>query len=369
MNDKKKVLWVLGGVMSYGGIELFTMNHLRHFDYKKFEVSILIHGFEDGVFDDELRELGVKKFHIPVKSKNPVKYFYKLNQFFKSHKFDIVHTHLDAMGSVILKYAKKYKIKTRIAHSHNTAHLTRNPLKILLNEIARYSIRLFATDYLACTLEAATWLYGNKIIESGEFTLIKNAISLDRFIFSPEERRQLRNQYKILNNETVIGHIGRFDFQKNHDFIIHLFQNLVKITKEHKLVLIGKGHLEKNIIELLHDFQLEDKVIIIPPQKDVERYYNMFDKFILPSHFEGLGMVAIEAQINGLPCYVSDQIPSDVKITNHLWHLPLSHLEVWVDNLMSETKRSEIDLDAISRSGYEISQSAKKLMDYYLKEN
>ena len=365
MIDKKKVLWVLGGVMSYGGIELFVMNHLRHFDFEKFEMSILIHGNQKGVFDDELISLGVKIFHLPVKSKAPLKYFLKLNQFFKVNEFDIVHTHLDAMGSVILRYAKKHRIKSRIAHSHNTAHLTRNLVKLFLNELARYSIRYYATDFSACSLEAAQWLFGKKKLGLGEVTLIKNAIDINKFVFNVEIRNQLRSYYKINDEEILIGHIGRFDYQKNHEFIIRLFQELVKVNSNAKLMLIGKGHLEKNINDLINEFQLNDKVIMVSPQKDIERYYSMFDKFILPSMFEGLGMVAIEAQINGLPCYLSNKVPSDVKITNHLWHLPLSSVKIWIKALMKETPRSKIDLSSIRESGYEITQSANNLMDYY----
>ena len=365
METRLKILWVLGGAMSYGGIELFVMNHLRHFDFKKFEISLLIHGEEIGVFESELNDLRIKMFHLPIKSKHPILYFKRLRDFFKNYRFDIVHTHLDAMGSVILRSAKKNGVEHRFAHSHNTKHLTRNPIKWTLNEIARFSIRRYATGFLACSVNASTWLFGKNHIKNGDVNYIKNAIETSKFLFNEDDRNQLRKQYGFESDDVIIGQIGRFDYQKNHEFTLRILQQIIKTSAPIKLVLIGEGHLKENLFKSIEEYNIRSNVTIIKPQKEVHKFYNMFDLFVLPSRFEGLGMVAIEAQINGLPCFVSDKVPLDVKITNNLWHISIKNTHQWVHNLSRPIPRIKIDLDLIEESGYEIKSSTKMLMDFY----
>ena len=206
-----KVLYINGNIMKRGGIEMFMMNYFRHIDKSKVHIDFLVHGNENGVFDDEIIAAGSRIFHVPTKSKHPLTYQRELRKLFKSEYFDIVHSHLDAMSGWALKIAKECGVPIRIAHSHNTDYLTTNRIKRAINDYWKKQIPQYATYLFACSQMAGEWLFG----KNSKFKIVNNAIELERFHYNEEIRNCIRKENNW-DEMFVIGHIGRFDYQKNH---------------------------------------------------------------------------------------------------------------------------------------------------------
>lgn len=367
--DKIKILYINGNIMKRGGIESYMMNYYRHFDHNKIKIDFVVLGFEKGVYDDEIEALGGEIYHIPKKSKNYLGYLKGLRKIFNTGQYKIVHSHLDAMSMTVLKQAQKCNVPIRIAHSHNTQHLTNNFIKLKINEYARKTVKNYATHLFACSENAGRWLFGNQAVKEGKVNIIKNAIDIDKFIFNEEKRKDLRKKLGISQDEFVIGHVGRFDYQKNHEFLLDVFANVLKIVKNAKLVLIGDGDLRKEIENKISILNIKNNVILLGVREDVNNLYNLFDLFVLPSHFEGLGIVAIEAQANGLPCIVSDVVPKEAKVTEKIKFLSLNSIELWTRTIISFTNKNidrQINKRYISDLGYDISFECEKLQELYL---
>lgn len=223
--------------MNRGGIESFMMNYYRHFDRSKIQIDFAVHDAGgEGFYDKEIESMGGCVFHLPRKFTHPFSYADDLRQIIITGGYKIVHTHMDAMGAWVLKVAKECGVPVRIAHSHNTQHLTSNPIKLYFLEKARRDVVKYASERMACSEAAGKWLFGDY-----PFTVVHNAIEVGRFEFDAAARKQVRSELGISDNEFVIGHIGRFDFQKNHVFLINLFAKLLRIIPSARLVLVGGG--------------------------------------------------------------------------------------------------------------------------------
>lgn len=364
-----RILYVNGGIMSRGGIESFMMNYYRRFDKEKIQVDFIVHGFEKGIYDDEIINMGGEIINVPVKSKDYFGNINKLNEIFSSKKYKIIHSHMDAMSMVVLRQAKKCGIPFRIAHSHNTQHLTNNRIKYLLNEYARKNITRYATHYIACSEPAARWLFGNKNVENNSVSYVKNAIELDKFRFNLKERNEIRYKYN-LGNSFVVGHVGRFDHQKNHMFLLEMFKKLLNDTPNSTLLLVGDGYLRNEIERKIEELNIKDNVILAGSRDDVNYIMNAFDVFCLPSKFEGLGIVLIEAQANGLGCVASNEVPLESRINSKIQYISLNASQrEWVDSLLlyKEDQDREINVQQFIGRGYSIEHEVEKLQNMYLK--
>lgn len=364
-----RVLYVNGGIMSRGGIESYMMNYYRHLDRSKIQIDFIVHGFEKGVYDDEVISLGGKIYNIPIKSKDYFANIRALRKIFSSGNYKIVHSHMDAMSIVVLKEAKKGGIPIRIAHSHNTKHLTNNKVKFLLNEFARKNITKYATHLFACSRVAGEWLFGYDSMKNRKVSIINNAIDIDKFKFDEKRRKELRKEYNIENN-FVIGHVGRFDYQKNHMFLLEILKEVKLKISNSKLILVGDGHLREQILGKIEELNLKNDVIILSNRSDVNELNNMFDLFILPSLFEGLPVVAIEAQANGLSCIFSDTITKEVAINKNVIFVEKSNeLEMWINKIIdvkNQFSNREADNKMLVQKGYCIKKEAEKLQQIYL---
>lgn len=367
--EQIRILYVNGGSMNRGGIESYMMNYYRNFDKSKVQVDFVAIGHERAAYDDEIESLGGRMYYLPKKSKNYLGYQKGLRDIFKSGKYKIVHTHMDAMGMTVLKQAKKCNIPIRIAHSHNTQHLTNNFIKFKINEYARKNINKYSTHMFACSELAGRWLFGDREFEDGKVKMIKNAIDMKKFEFNPEKRKNIREKYGIFNNETLIGHIGRFDYQKNHSFIIDLFKKISEKDETMKLMLIGDGHLRGKIEKKIDEVNIKNKVILTGVLDNPQDYYNAFDIFLLPSHFEGLGIVAIEAQVNGLTCILSNTVPNESKVSENTKFVSIDDEKLWI-NFILRIKENKIDRKInkqdIINLGYDIKSESRKLQDMYI---
>lgn len=361
VNRPIKVLYINGNIMKRGGIEAFMMNYFRHIDRNKVHIDFVVHGYDKGVYDDEILAVGSKIYHVPTKSKHPIAYPKKLREIFSSGEYQIVHSHCDAMSGWILKIAKESGVPIRIAHSHNTDHLTNNPVKRLINNQAKRRIPIYATHLFACSQEAGEWLFGSK----ATFEIINNAIDVSKFSFNTELRREIRQKLDI-SEDFVIGHVGRFDYQKNQEFLIPILRKICEVNKNTKLLFVGAGSTQENVRKLAEDSGVADHVLFLGSRADVSELYNAFDVFVLPSRFEGLGIVAIEAQANGLPCILSDEIPHIVKINSNVTFLPLNLEMQWEEQICHAGSRVCNSI-AIQKAGYDIYTEAQKLQEIYSK--
>ncbi|MBD9144780.1 MAG: glycosyltransferase family 1 protein [Bacteroides clarus] len=358
-----RILYVNGGLMNRGGIESYMMNYYRHFDRDKIQIDFVVHdagGY--GYYDEEIKAMGGRIFVLPQKSKHPLSYSRKLKRILIEGNYKIIHTHMDAMGAWVLKVAKVCGIPVRIAHSHNTKHLTSNPIKLFFLEQARKNINKYATCRMACSEMAGKWLFGNQT-----FHVIRNAIDIDKFKFNKDVREQIRVRYGI-GNDFLIGHVGRFDVQKNHSFLIDVFAKVHHAMPNCKLMLIGEGYLKENILQKINELCLQGHVILTGTRDDVNCFYNAFDLFVLPSLFEGLPVVAVENQINGCPALLSSAITTETQISPDVRFIGLRE-ELWYAEIvkyirMYGNRRKERHINSYIFS-YDIEIEAIKLQNIY----
>jgi glycosyltransferase involved in cell wall biosynthesis len=224
-------------------------------------------------------------------------------------------------------------------------------------------IPCYATEMWACSKKAGEWLYGNIM----KFSVIPNAINTEKYQYSEVKRMQLRKQLGISDDDFIIGHVGRMSYQKNHEFLIKLFAEMVKANDRARLMLIGDGELRSQIEKQILEYGLENKVLLLGQRKDVAELLNAMDLFLLPSHFEGLPVVAVEAQTNGLSCICSTNVPEETNITGNVSFLSLeAPINAWVEKINIRTKRDGNSVQKIIDNGYEIKAAAELLTEKYL---
>ena len=279
----------------------------------------------------------------------------------KDGNYKIVHSHINTLSVFSLFAAKCAGIPTRIAHSHSTTN-KREWKKNLLKQVLRPFSKLFATDYMACSELAGRWLFGNKTFDKGEVYILNNAIELDKFAYNEKYRKKHRKELGISEDTLVIGHVGRFVEQKNHRFLIDIFNEVHKKNKNSVLLLVGQGPLEEEIKEKVNKLGLTSSVKFLGQRSDVNELYSTMDVFLFPSLYEGLGMALIEAQVAGCKCIASDVIPTDAKITNNLIFLNLmDSSEFWAASVKFDNNRSVIN----NIKKYNICEEVVRLYQFY----
>lgn len=365
MANKIKVLHCVTA-MNRGGLETFIMNYYRHIDRKKFSFDFLVQ--REGRFDysDEIEKLGGRVYHIPAF--NPIKikkYNSAIDAFFAKHvgEYDIVHAHNNSFAMYILRAAKKYGYPVRISHSH----IADAKSSLIRSCFVFYNKRILnkvCNARFACSKKAGEWLFGKN-----DFTVIKNAIDLKQFSFSQDVRDKYRNKLQIGEHGILLGNIGRFETQKNQAFLIDVLKNLRDSGVDAKLLLIGEGSLKKKIETCAEKSGVKDNVIFAGTVENPYDYLNAMDCFVFPSLFEGLGIVVIEAQANGLPCIVSDTVVRDCKATPLVKFLPISDNAPakWTNAIVHNSTFDRNDYtELLTKAGYDIRVSAGTLeKEYY----
>lgn len=349
-------------VLDRGGAETFVMNVYRHIDRSKLQFDFLVHGDKVGAYEEEIKNLGGKIFRLPSMT-HFFAYKKAIKQFFDEHpEYTIIHSHASELGWLIFREAHKRNIPYRICHAHNSPKgIT---IKTPIRFIFKTGIKRHSNVYFACGKEAGIWQFGKQTA----FTIINNGISVNDFRFNKETREKTRSELGI-DEKLVVGHVGRFERQKNHNHLIEVFDCIAKKT-DATLLLIGEGSLRYEIEKKVKDKGLSDRVIFLGMQQNVSKYLNAMDAFIFPSLFEGLPVTLIEAQTNGLTCYISDSISTEVKVTDlvHLCSL-LDSPQKWADlvvNGVSDLDNRNMYSKEVSACGYDISNTASYLQDYYL---
>lgn len=359
MSEPIRILHIVT-YMGRGGLETMIMNYYRNIDRSKVQFDFLTHRKERWDYDDEIEKLGGKIYRLPRLNPFSPSYLKALDEFFKEHKeYKIVHCHQDCLSGIPLKYAKKNGVPFTIAHSHN-ANQDKN-LKYLVKLIAKKNIGKYSDHLFACGKEAGEWMF-----KTSDFEILNNAIDTKRYIYNEEKSLEMKEKLGV-TDKFVIGHVGRFRFQKNHSFIIDIFKEVCKKEPNSTLLLVGDGPLEEEIKKKVDDLGLLDKVKFLGARDDVNDLMQAMDIFILPSLYEGFGIVLIEAQASGLKCVISDSIPTDAIITKKVKRLSLDDdISIWVEEILSNKSERKEGIKDIEKSKYDITSNAKWLENFYV---
>lgn len=351
------------GKMNGGGVEAVVMNYYRHIDRGKVQFDFLVDSDSTLVPRDEIESLGGRVFEIPP-YQHVAEYQRELQRLFKQEGWKIVHSHINALSVLPLFAAKKAGVPVRIAHSHSTSgkgEYAKNALKAVL----KTQSNRYPTHRFACSGYAGEWLFG----KGAEFEVMYNAIDLDRFRFNAEARAQARADLCLVGNQFAIGHVGRFTAQKNHAFLIDVFSQVAKRRDDAVLLLVGTGEAGASVKALVDERGLTDRVKLLGQRSDVNRLYQAFDAFALPSLYEGLCLVGVEAQVSGLPCLLSDVITREVDVTGECKFLPIDNSAVWANEINLLSPYSYEDRISISSglfADYNIDLQGKRLTRKYL---
>lgn len=350
----KRIL-VVGLYNNLGGMEVFFNNYYNylynsfHFDFVTCDADI--------IYGDKYRSNGSHVFVLPPYKKNPIKYYKELNRIMKDNKYDLVYVNMLSAANVIpIKVAKKNKIKI-ITHSHSSS-MKGHLLKKIFHYINRRQIINNSDVCLACSEFAGNWLYSKR-----DFQIINNAIDTKKYMFNEKERQDLRRQLNIKEDCFILGNVARFSDEKNHFFMIKLIEKLSAIDKDISLLLIGDGKNFDAIKEIIIEKNLSNNVIMTGAVNDANRYYNVMDIFILPSLFEGLSLVAIEAQTNGLRCVFSKNVNKDTDINNKSLFLGINdeNIEEWVQCILNLKKMNNNERITLTNNQYNIEKNVKIL--------
>lgn len=376
MKKKIKVCWYCEKWQP-GGIQAVQVNLIQHMDLNSIDFNIVVSEDDTKLFDDTLSTFGIKKIvTLDKKYKSPgrrtVANVFRMNKLLKKEKYDVVH--FNACHGVELIYvflAWLHGVPKRIVHCRNNdigAGGKSRIIKIICHRICKKVFGSFANIRLANSDLAAEWLFGKKQLEKGSVQILKNGIDANKFAFDMAKRIEMRENAG-LSDKLVIGHIGHFSYQKNHEFLLKVFECILKRREDAILLLIGSGDRETEIRQLACDLGIEKNIVFWGVTNDIPAVLNMMDLFVFPSRFEGFGNVLIEAQASGLDCFASESvIPKSVEITNRMHWISLEKsCEDWADIILNnmDIQFRTSSVDQVISAGYDISNMAKNLEKIY----
>lgn len=346
-----------------GGIESFLLNITKAMDRTDIQFDMLMRG-KNKYLEKTLSELGVNIYHVPS---NPVAYIKYVKNLLKNGNYDFVHVHKNSAANIVLPImVKRYTNAKLIVHSHNTNPSSGSKLAIMLHKMNRNRLIKLSDYRFACSDTAAGWMYGDDY-QNKDVHIIKNGIIAKDYVYNPQIRDKVREQLG-LKDKFVIGHVGAFRKQKNHQFLLDLFSKLE--IPNAVLMLIGDGDLRPEIQEKVEQLGLTDKVLFLGSRHDVADLLQACDVFVMPSLWEGLSVAAIEAQASGLPLLLSKNVSKQVHLTDNVKFLSLNNMDKWLEELknINSSFIRKNTVRKISDTGYDISISAERLKNLYLQD-
>ena len=356
-----KVLIVNTVALRLNGITSVIMNYYRNMDRTDMQVDFVVINELSDAFRAEIEGSGATVHHI-ARNSNPLKYMWRLYGLMKKGGYDIVHIHGNsAMMLLDVLPAVWARIPERIVHAHSTScsHM-------ILHKLLGPLFHRCYTYGFACGDDAGRFLYGKR-----PFTVLKNGIELEQYRFDTATREEYRNKIGA-GERTVIGHVANFSAVKNHDFLIDAFAKLIQQSPDYMLLLIGSGELMKEMRAKVEALGLQENVLFLGKTTDVHRYMQAMDVFVLPSLFEGLPVVLVEAQASGLPCLVSDRVAAQANLTGELQYLSIEDTTLWAqrmadaDTTADRAARCEKWQQRVVAAGYDVAANAQQLKAMYL---
>ena len=355
-------------IMNRGGAETMVMNYYRNIDRTKIQFDFMVHREEKGAYDDEIRTLGGRIYKMPpIRPWTSFEYRKEVRKFYQEHpEYKIIHSHMSELGYYDFIEAKRNKVPVRICHAHN------RPYGIDLKSPVRWYYKTKMLPYIThrfmCGEESGEWLFGKKYKDS--FIQLNNAIDAKAYSYNPEIREKIRSQLNIKDSQLVVGHVGRFNLQKNHKFIIEIFNELKIQRPDARLMLVGddKGNEGEIIHNKVKQLGLQETVKFLGVRSDVNELMQAMDVFVFPSLFEGFGIVALEAQAAGLPTIVSNRIPVECKVTNFIEAIDLSKsASIWANHIIQSAKKDRDNTyKQIKMAGFDIKENTRWLEEFYI---
>ena len=370
MNEPIRILQCIPGNMSYGGIETFIMNIYRNMDRNKVQFDFLIHGKGGNCFENEVNQLGGVVYRVPS-----IKHYFQyckqmkkiLNQ--NANKYKAIHIHCGyAISYFDARLAKKYKIHNIIIHSHSS-DTDVNKRKIV-QQLLKSKITKIATIKLACSKEAQKWMFSEDTNQDNECEIVTNGIYVDKYRWNEKIRQKIRKELKI-EDKFVVGHVGRLSSAKNHIFLLEVFKEILEKEENAILLLLGDGELRNKIEEKVQEFKIEKKVIFLGNRENVNDFLQAMDVFVFPSLFEGFGLAALEAQVTGLRCFLSDIIAENVNVTDLVKFISLEEKpKQWAEIIWNNKNyERENKVDIVKDKKYDIIDTTNKMEKIYLQMN
>jgi glycosyltransferase involved in cell wall biosynthesis len=351
----KRLLCIVGS-MNAGGAETFLMKIYRQLDKTKYQMDFAVATEKEGFYDKEILQMGGKIFHITPKSVSAVKNFNSIRDIVRDNRYNyVLRTSQHSLSALELLAAKLGGAKVRVFRSSNSNTTTGSKKELTLHKICKFMPRAFANVRIAPSTEAAEFMFGKGCIQNYKAFLLHNAIDTNIYQYSTEARNRIRKELGI-ESEFVIGHVGRFNQQKNHKFLIEIFVQILQKKPNSKLVLTGVGELEDKIKQQVYEYHIEDKVIFTGVRKDIPQLLSAFDVFLFPSLYEGMPNTVIEAQTTGLSCVIADTITKEAVITNIVYQVSLQEsVQSWADKVLQVGQSKRMDKSKeMKEKGYDI---------------
>ena len=366
MSESIKVLQVLDFINYNSGVSAVVTNYFFQLDPQRVQCDFLLYEMSEDAWTARLTAAGAKVYATGKPSgRSMAEYERNVKDFFRQHAkdYDIVHVHIPNAAFIVLRYAKKYGIKVRILHSHNARGADGAVKKIRNYLFNQWGIR-YANQYFACSVKAGNYLFGEK--RCGQLVVLPNAIRLERYAFDKKKRKTIRDSLGVKEHELLLGHVGRFAEQKNHEGLLKIFAETRKRGMDTKLVLLGDGELREKTGQLAEELGIKDQVLFAGVVANVPDYLSAMDIFLLPSLYEGLPVVCVEAQAAGLPCLISDQVTREIALTDQIWFLANGDLDSWCDRIrkISAEGRSRNAVKGLEQ--YDIVRQTRNLEERYL---
>lgn len=359
--------YLIFGISSrMGGVESFVINYVSAIQDKDnhFEL-ILFDTIPDFLEKTPLR--ACKKHVVPSRTKNPILFYLGMKKILKEGNYDILWYNVCTLSDItLLKLAKKYWVPTRVVHSHAAANMA-GKLVGILHEKHKKELEKYATDYFACSQMASEFMFPKTVLDKKVVQIINNAINAKKYSYNELIRENARKSLGI-KEELLVGHVGRFHFQKNHAFLIEVMKHVIRMDRAVKLLLVGEGELKKQIIAQVKQAGIEKNVIFLEKRTDINELMQAMDVFVFPSIVEGLGLVLVEAQAADLPCVLSDTIPNEVYLTSKLFPMSLSDsAEKWAVTILqsAKDKKRVNQYPLVLQKGFDIYDNAEQLKEYF----
>lgn len=360
-----KILEVVSS-LHCGGVEKILLDYTREIK-DSCHMDIVAFAEQQGLLETEFAALGCGIYKATMLKKNPFQTVRDLNKIIKAGNYDVIHCHQGYLSFIALTVARIQRIPVRIAHSH-LAFVAEGLSKKVMRKFMAWLTKQSATHLFACGIDAGSWAWGKKSMNSGHVHIMKNAIDISAFSYDPQVREKKRKELHI-EDKFVIGNVGRMSYQKNHEFLLRVFARIYKKCSNAVLLLVGDGERMEKITALAETMHISDRVIFLGSRNDVRQLLNAMDVFVLPSHFEGLPITLVEAQCNGLKCYTSDNVTREVAVGDLVRYLSIDHTEdLWAEHILDEHERMEPELavSMIKKGGYDINEESTSLLGIYM---
>lgn len=366
----KRLLCIVS-IMDAGGAETFLMKLYRNIDREKYQMDFAVSSNQEGIYNKEIESLGGRVFFIGTKLDGAFKNAINLYKLIKREKYDYVlkTSHL-SVAAIDLLVAKLAGVKVRVYRSSNSNATSSTTIEKISQKVFSFLPRVFANVKIAPSTEAAEYVFGKGCVRKGKAEILKNGLDLNTYCFNEIGREKIREEFSI-SDKFVVGHIGRFNKQKNHIFLIKIFKEIKKINTNAVLLLVGEGELKEEIKEQVKKEGIKNSVIFAGKRKDIPQLLSAMDVFVFPSFFEGMPNTVIEAQSTGLSCLISDSVTKEAKICKNVEYISLEQSpQEWAEKALSTNNNDrEKGKEKLKEAGYDISKVSNRFIELVFNKN